>query len=211
MEMDELTRAAYPRRAEAAGRAPARRVSTEDVARTVSRLRAEGHSPALVSAVVTQARLRVKAGRSSASSPRACSSPGGPRAGHPALDRGTARGALPRCGPRVGGRPRLRDRRRCPRPRRPRPRVDAVEPTRSPPRSRPTTCSVRRCRDGAHGAAEASDLLPSTASGSTLPAARPGTARLAHRPETGRPRSTGCSRSRDARRESSSVPGSIAT
>ncbi len=35
--------------------------STDDVARTVSRLRAAGHSPDLVSAVVTQARLRVKA------------------------------------------------------------------------------------------------------------------------------------------------------
>lgn len=35
--------------------------SAADVARTVSRLRAAGHSPDLVSAVVTQARLRVKA------------------------------------------------------------------------------------------------------------------------------------------------------
>lgn len=35
--------------------------STEDVARTVSRLRAAGHSPDLVSAVVGQARLRVRA------------------------------------------------------------------------------------------------------------------------------------------------------
>lgn len=35
--------------------------STEDVARTVSRLRAAGHSPELVAAVVTQSRLRVKA------------------------------------------------------------------------------------------------------------------------------------------------------
>ncbi|WP_404431411.1 SAM-dependent methyltransferase [Microbacterium lacus] len=35
--------------------------SIDDVARTVSRLRAAGHSPDLVSAVVTQARLRVKA------------------------------------------------------------------------------------------------------------------------------------------------------
>jgi len=35
--------------------------STADVARTVSRLRADGHSPGLVSAVVGQARLRVRA------------------------------------------------------------------------------------------------------------------------------------------------------
>src|SRR5215216_6337049 len=35
--------------------------STDDVARTVSRLRKAGHSPELVSAVVGQARLRVRA------------------------------------------------------------------------------------------------------------------------------------------------------
>ncbi|HWV49179.1 MAG TPA: SAM-dependent methyltransferase, partial [Microbacterium sp.] len=35
--------------------------STTDVARVVSRLRAAGHSPELVSAVVGQARLRTKA------------------------------------------------------------------------------------------------------------------------------------------------------
>ena len=35
--------------------------SAEDVTRAVSRLRAAGHSPDLVSAVVTQARLRVRA------------------------------------------------------------------------------------------------------------------------------------------------------
>lgn len=36
-------------------------VSTDDALRTVSRLRAAGHDPALVSAVVTQSRLRLKA------------------------------------------------------------------------------------------------------------------------------------------------------
>ena len=34
--------------------------SADDVARTVSRLRKEGHSPDLVSAVVTQSRLRAR-------------------------------------------------------------------------------------------------------------------------------------------------------
>ncbi|HEY9323729.1 MAG TPA: SAM-dependent methyltransferase, partial [Agromyces sp.] len=35
--------------------------STDEVARTVTRLRRDGHSPDLVSAVVTQARLRSRA------------------------------------------------------------------------------------------------------------------------------------------------------
>ena len=70
--------------------------SADEVARVVSRLRKDGHSPELVSAVVTQARLRVKrtdevrhVRRPHAVHPRRA------RAGHAACDRRASRRTVP--------------------------------------------------------------------------------------------------------------------
>lgn len=60
MEMAELTALLTPDGLRLLDELPALR-TTDEVARTVSRLRAAGHEPALVSAVVSQSRLRVKA------------------------------------------------------------------------------------------------------------------------------------------------------
>lgn len=60
MEMAELTALLTPEGLRLLDALPASQ-STDDVARTVTRLRREGHSPDLVSAVVTQSRLRERA------------------------------------------------------------------------------------------------------------------------------------------------------
>ena len=93
--------------------------SAEDVTRAVSRLRAAGHSPDLVS------RGRHPGAPARARSPEVrrirrahALHHGRARAVDPPVDRGAARGAVPRRRHDLGRRPRLRDRRRRPRLRR---------------------------------------------------------------------------------------------
>ncbi len=92
--------------------------SADDVARTVSRLRAAGHSPDLVSAVVGQARLRTRArAKFGDFAERMLFTRAGLEQATRLSIAGTSRRAVPRRRDDLGRRPRLRHRRRRARPR----------------------------------------------------------------------------------------------